>query len=110
MINFPDELELDEDDIWDFYLYIAGKSAKSTAAIANLQKICDEYLQNKYKIKIIDLVQNPEMARQAQIIAVPTLIKKLPSPVKQIIGDLSNQEKLLVGLEIAITHRSSNQS
>jgi circadian clock protein KaiB len=110
MINSSGDLNLDEDEVWNFHLYIAGKSAKSTAAIANLQKICDEYLQNKYQIEIIDLVQNPEMARQDQIIAVPTLIKKLPRPVKQIIGDLSNQEKLLVGLEIAITHRSLNQS
>ncbi len=110
MINFPDELEPDEDDIWDFYLYIAGKSAKSTAAIANLQKICDEYLQDRYRIEVIDLMQKPELARQAQIIAVPTLIRKLPLPVKQIIGDLSNQEKLLVGLEISITNRSHEQS
>ncbi len=108
MINCPDELKPEDDEIWNFHLYIAGKSAKSTAAIANLQKICDEYLQNKYQIEIIDLVQNPEMARKDQIIAVPTLIKKLPRPVKQIIGDLSNQEKLLVGLEIAITQRSLN--
>ena len=98
--NLPDDLALPEQEIWELRLYIAGKSAKSQSAIANLQKICDEFLDNRYRIEIIDLIEQPHLARKEQIIAVPTLIKKLPLPLKQIIGDLSNQEKVLYGLEL----------
>ena len=98
--NLPDDLALPEQEIWELRLYIAGKSAKSQSAIANLQKICDEFLDNRYRIEIIDLIEHPHLARKEQIIAVPTLIKKLPLPLKQIIGDLSNQEKVLYGLEL----------
>ncbi len=89
-----------EQGIWELRLYVAGQTRKSLAAYANLKKICEDNLQGQYRIEVIDLVQHPHLARQDQIIAVPTLIKKLPSPIKQIIGDLSNQEKVLIGLEI----------
>lgn len=99
-INITANLPLPEEEIWEMRLYIAGKSAKSLLAIANLQKICEEFLNGRYQIEVIDLVEHPHIARKEQIIAVPTLIKKLPLPLKQIIGDLSNQEKVLHGLEL----------
>ncbi len=95
-----DKLFLPENEIWELRLYVAGKSPKSLLAIANLQKICEEYLDGLYRIEVIDLIEQPHIARKDQIIAVPTLIKKLPLPFKQIIGDLSNQEKVLIGLEL----------
>jgi circadian clock protein KaiB len=87
-------------NIWLLRLYIAGQTPKSLTAINNLKKICEEHLQGKYQIEIIDLVEHPHLARQEQILAVPTLIRKLPPPIKQIIGDLSNTEKVLIGLSI----------
>lgn len=99
-INTRENLPLPEEEIWELRLYVAGKSAKSLLAIANLQKICEEFLNGQYKIEVIDLIEHPHIARKEQIIAVPTLIKKLPLPLKQIIGDLSNQEKVLHGLEL----------
>ncbi len=103
-INSQDEINLPEEEtkeeIWELRLYVAGKSAKSLLAIANLQRICKEYLDGRYRIEVIDLLEQPHIARKHQIIAVPTLIKKLPLPFRQIIGDLSNQEKVLHGLEL----------
>lgn len=99
-INTIENLPPPEEESWDMRLYVAGKSAKSLVAIANLQRICEEYLNGRYRIEVIDLIEHPHIARQEQIIAVPTLIKKLPLPFKQIIGDLSNQEKVLHGLEL----------
>jgi len=81
-------------------LYVAGNTPKSVTAFANLKKICEEHLQGKYMIEVIDLKVNPELAKRDQIIALPTLVKQLPQPVKKIIGDLSNTERVLVGLDI----------
>src|SRR4051812_34664366 len=86
----PDTIEL--------RLYVAGQTRKSLTALANLQKICDEYLPGQYKIEVIDLLQNPSLARGDQILAIPTLVRQLPQPIKKIIGDLSNTERVLVGL------------
>ncbi len=85
-----------------FYLrlYVAGQTPRSLAAFANLKKICEEHLHGKYKIQVIDLLQNPKLARGDQIIAVPTLVRRLPPPVKKIIGDLSSTERVLVGLQL----------
>ena len=100
-INSQDEINLPEqEEMWELRLYVAGKSPKSLLAIANLQRICKENLGGRYRIEVIDLVEQPHIARKDQIIAVPTLIKKLPLPFKQIIGDLSNLEKVLHGLEL----------
>jgi len=100
-INSQDEINLPEqEEMWELRLYVAGKSPKSLLAIANLQRICKENLDGRYRIEVIDLVEQPHIARKDQIIAVPTLIKKLPLPFKQIIGDLSNLEKVLHGLEL----------
>jgi len=81
-------------------LYVAGQTPNSLTAFENLKKICEEHLECKYKIEVIDLLKNPQLARDHQIIAVPTLIRKLPTPVKKIIGNLSNTEKVLVGLDL----------
>ena len=100
-INSQDEINLPEqEEMWELRLYVAGKSPKSLLAIANLQRICKENLDGRYRIEVIDLVEQPHIARKDQIIAVPTLIKKLPLPFKQIIGGLSNLEKVLHGLEL----------
>jgi circadian clock protein KaiB len=81
-------------------LYVAGQTAKSIAAFANLKKICEEHLHGKYKIEVVDLLKNPSLAQGDQILALPTLVRRLPPPVKKIIGDLSNTERVLVGLDI----------
>jgi circadian clock protein KaiB len=81
-------------------LYVAGQTPKSLRALANLKKICDEYLAGKYHIEIIDLLENPLLASSDQILAIPTLIRHLPQPMRKIIGDLSNVERVLVGLDI----------
>ncbi len=85
---------------WELRLYVAGQTPRSLAAFANLKKICEAHLQGKYRIEVIDLLVKPELARADQIVAIPTLIRKLPEPVKRIIGDLSNRERTLVGMEL----------
>src|ERR1700712_982685 len=85
---------------YELRLYIAGKTAKSALALANLKKYCEEYLQGQYKIEVIDLLIQPQLAEGDQIFAVPTLVRKVPEPIRKIIGDLSNEEKVLVGLNI----------
>jgi circadian clock protein KaiB len=85
---------------WELKLYIAGKTQKSETALRNLKKYCAEYLEGKYKIEVIDLLKKPQLAEGDQIFAVPTLVRKVPEPMRKIIGDLSNEEKVLVGLNI----------
>lgn len=85
---------------WELRLYIAGETARAAAAFANLEKICEEHMAGKYKIEIIDLLKNPKLASGDQIVAVPTLVRKLPQPVRKIIGDLSNTQRVLVGLDL----------
>lgn len=87
-------------DFWDLRLYVAGQTPKSIAAFANLKRVCEEHLAGKYKIEVIDLMLNPQLARGDQIIAIPTLVRKLPPPLRKIIGDLSNTERVLVGLQL----------
>ncbi|MGB9940315.1 circadian clock protein KaiB [Methanosarcina sp.] len=99
----PQAIESDtvpEDDIYILRLYVAGQTKKSLAAFANLKKICEEHLGGRYRIEIIDLVENPQLAKGDQILAVPTLVRRLPPPIKKIIGDLSNTERVLVGLDL----------
>ncbi len=88
------------DQHWDLKLYVAGQTSRSVAAFANLQKICEEHLAGKYRIEVIDLLKNPQLARGDQILAIPTLVRQLPVPVRKIIGDLSNTERVLVGLDL----------
>lgn len=85
---------------WELRLYVAGQTPRSLAAFANLKKICEAHLRGRYRLEIIDLLVNPERARADQIVALPTLIRKLPPPVKRIIGDLSNKERTLIGMEV----------
>ncbi len=86
--------------MYELKLYVAGKTSKSETAIKNLKKYCEEHISGKYKIEIIDLLKEPQLAEGDQIFAVPTLVKKVPEPLRKIIGDLSNEEKVLVGLNI----------
>lgn len=85
---------------WQLVLYIAGKSAKAVAALDNIKRYAEENLKGKYSIEIVDLLINPQLAEDDQILAVPTLVRKLPEPMRKIIGDLSNEERVLVGLNI----------
>jgi circadian clock protein KaiB len=85
---------------WQLRLYVAGATAKSVAALANLRRLCEEHLAGRYEIEVIDLLVNPKLAAGDQILAVPTLVRKFPEPIRKIIGDLSNEERVLVGLDI----------
>lgn len=87
-------------EVWNLRLYVAGQTPKSIEAFANLKEICETHLKGKYKIEVVDLVENPELAKNDQILAIPTLVRKLPEPVKKIIGTLANEEKVLIGLDI----------
>lgn len=85
---------------WKLRLYVAGQTPKCLTAFANLRKICEEHLQGRYDIEVVDLLQTPALAQGDQILAIPTLVRKLPEPVRKIIGDLSNTERVIVGLDI----------
>ena len=88
--------------LYSLRLYVAGQTPKSVLAFNNLKQICDEHLQGRYAIEVIDLVKTPQLARGDQIFAVPTLVRRLPEPIKKIIGDLSNTERVLVGLDLRV--------
>ena len=85
---------------WELRLYVAGQTTKSVTALANLRRYCEEYLVDRYTLEVIDLLKNPQLAEGDQILAIPTLVRKVPEPIRKIIGDLSNEEKVLVGLDI----------
>ena len=85
---------------YELRLYVAGQTAKSLAAFANLKRICDTHLSGQYRIEVIDLLKTPQLAAGDQIFAVPTLVRRLPEPIKKIIGDLSNEDRVLVGLDV----------
>jgi len=89
-----------EADAWTLRLYVAGQTPKSITAFINLKKICEEHLAGRYQIEVIDLLENPQLAHGDQILAIPTLVRKLPVPVRKIIGDLSNTERVLIGLDL----------
>ena len=101
-MNNPEvNVESEEDgEVWELRLYVAGQTPKSIEAFANLKKIAETHLKGQYTIEVIDLLENPELAAGDQILALPTLVRKLPEPVKKIIGTLANEEKVLVGLDI----------
>jgi len=101
MENLPvDPTEATEEEYWELRLYVAGQTAKSVAALANLKKYCTQYLEGRYQLEVIDLLVNPQLAEGDQILAIPTLVRKVPVPIRKIIGDLSNEERVLVGLDI----------
>ncbi len=87
-------------ETWELRLYVAGQTPKSVAALNNLRKYCQEYLPGRYQLEVIDLLVHPQLAEGDQIMAIPTLVRKVPAPIRKIIGDLSNQERVLVGLDI----------
>jgi len=93
-------VEPTETEQWNLRLYVAGQTSRSVAAFANLKKICEQHLKGKYTIEVIDLLKNPKLAKGDQILALPTLVRKLPQPVRKIIGDLSDTERVLVGLDL----------
>ncbi len=85
---------------WHLRLYVAGQSPKSLTAFANLKRVCDEYLESRYQIEIVDLLENPHLAAEDEIIAIPTLVRRLPSPMRKLIGDLSDVDRVLAGLQL----------
>ena len=87
-------------DKWELRLYTAGQTPKSLAALKNLKKVCEEHLAGRYEVEVIDLLKNPRLAKDDQIVAIPTLVRKLPQPMRKIIGDLSDTERTLVGLQL----------
>lgn len=88
--------------VWNLRLYIAGRTPRATAALANLTKLCEEQLAGRYRLEVIDLLEHPQLARGDQIVAIPTLVRRLPPPIKKIIGDLSNRDRVLVGLDMRV--------
>lgn len=96
----PEASSEPQSERWELRLYVAGQTPKSVKAFANLKRICEEHLHGRYHIEIIDLVQQPQLAAGDQILAIPTLVRKLPEPLRKIIGDLSNTERVLVGLDV----------
>lgn len=85
---------------WNLRLYVAGQTPRSLTALANLKRFCEEYLADRYSLEVIDLLENPQLARGDQILAIPTLVRQLPIPIRKIIGDLSNTERVIVGLDV----------
>lgn len=85
---------------WQLRLYVAGETARSTAALANLRRICEDHLAGKYSIEVVDLLVRPQLAKGEQIVAIPTLVRRLPEPVRKIIGDLSDRDRVLIGLDL----------
>jgi circadian clock protein KaiB len=86
---------------WRLRLYVAGQSPKSLTAFANLKRICDEYLKSRYEIEIVDLIENPQLAAADEIVAIPTLVRRLPEPTRRLIGDLSNVDRVVAGLQLS---------
>jgi circadian clock protein KaiB len=103
--KIPKSKASQEAGVWELRLYVAGVTPKSIEAFANLKKICEDNLAGKYHIEVIDLLENPRLARGDQIVALPTLVRKLPQPIKKIIGDLSDTERVLVGLNLKPLNR-----
>lgn len=97
-----DDLPAAEADpnLWELRLYVAGKAPRSMAALDNLQRLCEEHLHGKYRIEVVDLLVHPHLAKGDQIVAIPTLVRKLPSPIRKVIGDLSNSDRALIGLQV----------
>ena len=100
--RLPSQASADADapEIYDLRLYVAGQTPRSVRAVENLRRVCDEHLAGRYQVEVIDLLMNPALARGDEIVAVPTLVRKLPEPIRRIIGDLSDTDRVLVGLQV----------
>jgi circadian clock protein KaiB len=97
----PDDRTLaDSHEVWDLCLYVTDRSPKCQRAIENLRRACDQYLAGRYELEIIDLLENPQLAASDQILAVPTVVRRLPGPIRKLVGDLSDSDRLLVGMQI----------
>lgn len=92
--------EADPGETWALRLYVAGQTAKSIAALANLRRYCEQHVPGRYQLEVIDLLQHPQLAEGDQILAIPTVVRKVPEPIRKVIGDLSNEERVLVGLDL----------
>jgi len=90
------------EEVWELRLYVAGQTVKSLTALTNLKRYCEQHLAGRYRLEVIDLLKHPQLAEGDQILAIPTLVRKVPSPIRKIIGDLSNQERVLVGLDLRV--------
>jgi circadian clock protein KaiB len=90
----------DQSERWELRLYVAGVTPKSVKAFANLKRLCEQHMPGRYSIELVDLLEKPQLAKGDEIIAIPTLVRKLPQPIRKIVGDLSNEEKTLVGLQL----------
>jgi circadian clock protein KaiB len=99
-----------QDEVWELRLYVAGQTPRSLAAFTNLKKLCEEHLAGRYTIEVVDLVKHPQLAADDQIVAIPTLVRKLPEPLRKIVGDLSNTERALVGLQLRPAHSQERSS
>jgi circadian clock protein KaiB len=99
-VNDQGAPEATDVDFWNLRLYVAGQSARCVAAVRNLNKFCEEHLAGRYRIEVIDLLENPRLARDDQILAIPTLVRRVPEPLRKIVGDLSNAERMLVGFDL----------
>ena len=96
----PGPLAGDGAEVWELRLYVAGQTPKSVRAFANLKRLCEEHLPGRHHIEVVDLLEHPQLARQDEIVAIPTLVRKLPDPIRKVIGDLSTVERALVGLQL----------
>jgi len=99
-LNSPRGIPAADPNVWELRLYVAGKTARSVAALENLHRLCEEHLAGKYRIEVVDLLVHPTLARGDQIVAIPTLVRKLPPPMRKVIGDLSNVDRTLIGLQL----------
>jgi len=95
-----DTAALPDNETWELRLYVAGQTAKSVAALANLRRYCEQHVPGRYQLEVIDLLQHPQLAEGDQILAIPTVVRKVPEPIRKVIGDLSNEERVLVGLDL----------
>ncbi|GAB3638220.1 circadian clock KaiB family protein [Hymenobacter arcticus] len=91
-------------ETWELRLYVAGQTAKSIAALANLRRYCEQHVPGQYQLEVIDLLQQPQLAEGDQILAIPTVVRKMPEPIRRVIGDLSNEERVIVGLDLRVKH------
>src|SRR5262245_41525096 len=109
MSDSPREKHDKNAEKWELRLYVAGQTPKSVAAFANLKRVCEEHLRGRYEIEVIDLLRNPKLAAGDQIVAIPTLVRKLPQPLRKIVGDLRDTERVLVGLQLRPARRAAGE-
>ena len=101
--ELPEAASLLPGETWELRLYVAGTTAKSGAALANLRRYCEQQVPGRYRLEVIDLLQHPQLAEGDQILAIPTVVRKMPEPIRKVIGDLSNEERVIVGLDLRLS-------